>query len=146
MKETEYRISPYGCSWGIVSGVVYLILGAINIDEILTPTEWYSLPVWVFIIVVGIFSIYDGVNSFHFLQISKDGILITRKKKEWRASWEQFSIVEDDLVSFIIKFEKKEFRYVRKSLPKEVLELLKDRTEDLSSRHTQALSRSALQG
>ena len=145
MKESEYRISPYGGNWAIGSGMVYLLLSLIYIDEILPPTEWYSLVSWICLILVGIFSIYDGFNSFNLLQISENGILITRKKKELRASWEQFSIVEDDLVSFIIKFEKKEFRYVRKSLPKEVLELLKDRTENLSSCHTQALSRSALQ-
>ncbi|HAV13322.1 MAG TPA: hypothetical protein DCX06_07525 [Opitutae bacterium] len=137
MKESEYRIAPYGRKWQIGGGVAYLILSLTYLNQIKPPVEWFGLTAWICLIVAGIFNIYDGLNSSQSLKISKGGIQITRKKKEWNANWEQFSIVEDDLVSFIIKFEKKEFRFVRKSLPEEVLELLKDRTEDLSSRVTQ---------
>ena len=134
MKETQYTIYPYGRKWRTGVGVGYLVLGFFYFDQIQPPLTWLRLILWIYFIIAGLYYIYDGATSSQSLSISDNGILLTDKKREWRANWEQFCIVEDDLVSFIIQFDKEEFRYVRKSLPDEVLVFLKEGIERHSLR------------
>ena len=133
MKESEYRIPLYNRNLCFAMGGVYIIFGCFSFDLSSSLVEGYPI-LSILLILSGLLQIHSGRNSGRILNISENGIRIRHKKKEWNAQWSEFTIVEDDLVSFIIKMGKEELRFIRKYLPKEVLDLLKDRTEDLSRR------------
>jgi hypothetical protein len=96
----------------------FIIIGCLNLY--LPSSSGYFTIGSILFIANGIYHIYLGRSSYRLLSVGENGISIRQKKKQWDARWNQFSIIEDDLVSFVVKIEKEQFRFLRKSLPEEV--------------------------